>query len=314
MIGGCREKRGASAAASDQTMSAASPITIASDRLTVEIAHPGTVYDRSRFDWSGLITQITLDGTHTFCVPESRDPQRGTGGIGLCNEFNTHSPIGFDGIAPGERFPKLGIGLLTRPDEIPYRFARRYEIDPFPSTIDATADAARYEVHPLPCRGYAARLIKTITVRGAGLTIDYALSNEGRKPLAINEYNHNFVAVDHHGPSADYRLRVGAASLDPTAELMALTGPGEYTWPIAPARPYFMRFGESPAEVAPRWELQHLPTGCWMAEFGDFVSPRLKLWGDPGVISPEVFIHLDIQPGETGRWQRRYAFDRKHAR
>ena len=103
-------------------------ILIASDRLQVEIAEPQTIYCSSRFDWTGFITQVTLDKERTFCVPEAIDGT-GTGGHGLCNEFGITRPIGFDDAAPGETFPKIGVGLLRRPDAEAYSFGRDYEIE-----------------------------------------------------------------------------------------------------------------------------------------------------------------------------------------
>ena len=38
------------------------PIVLTGDRLKVEIARPGEFYNGTRFDWSGHITQVTLDG------------------------------------------------------------------------------------------------------------------------------------------------------------------------------------------------------------------------------------------------------------
>ena len=52
----------------------ADPIRLHSDRLTVEIASPGTLYQGTRFDWTAFITQVTLDNQHTLCVPESYEP------------------------------------------------------------------------------------------------------------------------------------------------------------------------------------------------------------------------------------------------
>ena len=37
------------------------PIFLQNERLTVEIAQPGEHYDGTRFDWSGFITQVTLE-------------------------------------------------------------------------------------------------------------------------------------------------------------------------------------------------------------------------------------------------------------
>ena len=55
-------------------------LKLANHRLQVEIAEPGEVYHGSRFDWTGFITQVTLDGEHTYCVPESLVPGQGSDG------------------------------------------------------------------------------------------------------------------------------------------------------------------------------------------------------------------------------------------
>ena len=115
-------------------------MVLAGDRLCVEIAPPGSeYYNGSRFDWTGFVVQVTLDNTHTFCGPESRDGS-GTGGIGLCNEFGIFRPIGFDDARPGDQFPKLGVGLLTQPDGSPYRFYRDYAIEPFDIRVTSGCD------------------------------------------------------------------------------------------------------------------------------------------------------------------------------
>ena len=63
--------------------------TIASDRLAVEIAEPGSsLYHGTRFDHTGFIGSVVLDGKHSFTVPEQYDASRWTSnGRGLCNEF-----------------------------------------------------------------------------------------------------------------------------------------------------------------------------------------------------------------------------------
>jgi hypothetical protein len=88
----------------------------------VEIAHPGE-YAGSRFDWTAFIRQVTLkQGLHTFCTAESLVSGKGTGGIGLCNEFGNDLPVGYDEAPSGSKYPKIGVGLLTRRDSGRYDF------------------------------------------------------------------------------------------------------------------------------------------------------------------------------------------------
>ena len=297
-----------------------SPIVLRSDCLVVEIAQSGTVYSGTRFDWTNFITQVTLDKTHTFCVPESLTPGQGSGGIGLCNEFGIEEPIGYDDARPGESFPKLGIGLLARPDDAPYNFFRPYEIvAPFPIHVTAHTTQATFTIEPLECRGYAVRLTKTVTVEGAGLTVAYALENVGEKPVVTTEYIHNFMRIDEHAIGPDYRLRMPytiefAAQEGPFAERLAqmmaildVQG-GDLRCKVTPEHPFYCRpLGFAKTDAA-QWELIHEPTGVGLREYDDFAPARVAVWGTMHVISAEVFVPVNVQPGATQRWTRRYEF------
>lgn len=99
--------------------------------LSVDIADIGEDYKGTRFDWTGFITQVTLEkGNHTFCVPESLKEGEGTGGSGLCNEFGISRAIGYDEAPIGGWFPKPGIGLLQKLDSQSYSFISEYPLTP----------------------------------------------------------------------------------------------------------------------------------------------------------------------------------------
>jgi hypothetical protein len=323
-------------------MSSLPPIHLYSDRLAVEIAQPGSAYAGTRFDWTAFITQVTLDGKHTFCVPESLEPGQGTGGIGLCNEFGIDMPIGYDDARAGDRFPKLGIGLLVRPDEAPYRFMRPYEIsERFPVHVEASPDEAHFVVEPVECRGYAARLEKTVTVQGAQLEISYRLESVGSRTLHTVEYCHNFIGIDGHSIGPDYHLRVPyPIQFEPVPPVMlrqALPGVlakiapewllrqivrglirrrgsilvvegNELSLNAVPERPFYQRLLGYAQTNQAQWELVHMPSGMAVREFDDFIPVRVAMWGTTHVISTEVFIEIDLQPGEIQTWSRRYEF------
>lgn len=308
------------------------PIVLKSERLAVEIAHPGSM-SGTRFDWSAFITQVTLDDAHTYCVTGVPEPGQGSGGTGLCNEFDIEEPIGYDEAEVGECFPKLGIGLLVKPDESAYtqhgprqprqtgyRFAHPYEIAAkFPIHVETTASQATFTVEPVACRGYAARVVKTVSVQGAELTIAYELQNVGENPIVTTEYVHNFIGIDGNAMGPDYRLRLPYAiafppvppEFAPFAErLMAVLDiqGGDVRCKATPEHPFYCRpLGFSKTDAA-QWELVHEPSGVGLREFDDFAPTRVAIWGREHVISAEVFVVVDVQPGETQRWTRRYEF------
>lgn len=320
-----------------------SSIALRSSRLVVEIAKPGAVYQGTRFDWTAFITQVTLDDQHTFCVPEDPDPTKGTGGAGLCNEFGIEKAIGYDEIAPGESFPKLGVGLLRRPDERAYNFFRPHEIvERFPMKAEIQADAVCFTVEPLDCRGYAARLTKTVSVRDNLLELCYQLENTGAKALATHEYCHNFMGIDNQPLGPGYRLSFpypiqlqnndAAIRSSMPEEIRKLPEDvlarvieehkqksrlifdiqnDKFSLNAAPDKPFYCRLEGFFPTQKPQWELTYRPGEITMREYDDFAPSRVAIWGTTHVISAEVFLDFHIEPGQSQTWTRRYEFDVK---
>jgi hypothetical protein len=317
------------------------PIHLQSGRLAVEIASPGAFYRRARFDWSGFITQVTLDGLHTFCAPEDPNPRAGSGGIGLCSEFGNEKIPGYASARPGETFPKPGVGLLVRPDRGDYNFFHEYEVaSSFPVQVDYAVDWARFTVEPLECRGIAFREVKTVQVAGNSLELTVRLENTGSQPIHTHEYCHNFLGIDRRLVGPDYCLRFAAPvvfeNLRPVLRRMlprllrrikpgfvldlllrrmmaqeALVVDGrKVTWNATPARPFFNRLAGFSRTPDPQWSLTYRRGGLTASETDDFHPSRVVLWGTRHVVSAEVYVDVDLESGQAQTWTRRYQFDR----
>ncbi len=292
-----------------------SNLLLHSNRLAVEIAGPGTAYRGTRFDWSGFVTQVTLDGSHTFCVPESYQPGQGTGGIGLCNEYTGDEAIGYAEAGPGDPFTKLGIGLLKRPDAGPYNVFKPLEImQLFPVTIDSAPDQARFGVAPVGCRGYAAREEKILSVQENQLTITTTLENTGVKPIHIQEFVHNFIGIDRHLIGPDYRLSFPypltidpATRYMPEPEVIKVDG-HSFTFAGTPQQPFYCRPQGAVQTGQPQWELTYAAGKIGMREFDDFAPHHVAVWGVSHVISAEIFVPITLAPGEKQSWSRRFEF------
>ncbi|SES89552.1 hypothetical protein [Paenibacillus sp. NFR01] len=284
--------------------------------LTVELADVGS-YSGTRFDWTGFITQVTLAaGTakHTFCVPESLQPGQGTGGIGLCGEYGISRAIGYEEAEVGEWFPKLGVGLLQKQNAEPYLFHHEFPLIPFEKHVQAAEGRITYTVEPLDCRGYSMRLNKTVSLHGDILEIAYELENTGTKPIDTEEYIHNFVGINGAKVGAGYELswsgtpRVDEPESEYTVGLLDISG-GIVRWNREPDRPFYGKpAGWEQAEAEWYWELRHLPSGAGVRESGDFRAARIALWGERHVISPEVFVNINVLPRHSKHWRRFYRF------
>ncbi|WP_010243172.1 hypothetical protein [Acetivibrio cellulolyticus] len=283
-------------------------LKITGKRLEVEIAYPGTFYSGSRFDWTGFITKVTLDGKHSFCAPESPIPGEGSGGFGFCNEFGIHTPIGYDEAIPGEKFHKLGTGLLTRPDESNYFFFDKYEVAPFPVTIESASDHVIFELESLECKGYAVRMIKEVSVDQNKMIIKYNLKNVGSKPIQTEEYCHNFISIDNNPTGPDYVLRFPySAEAEETPDVLDVSG-NEIRWNKQPNNDFYIVPGGLKPVENHFWELLHEPSGVGVREISTFPIQKVAVWGKGHVISPEVFININIEPGKTQSWERVYEF------
>ncbi|MDP5275151.1 hypothetical protein [Chengkuizengella axinellae] len=277
------------------------------DKLKVNIAKPGAFQKGSRFDWTGYITQVTLNDKHTFCVPETYEPERGTEGQGLCNEFGIFTPIGYEEASVGEQFPKLGIGNLTRTDEEEYQFHSPYPIFPFEIEVTQEENKIQFKVSPDNCRGYATEIEKTIIIQDQSLTIDYRLQNVGVKTIKTEEYVHNFVAINEHPISSDYKLRLPYTPIIESLPDIMTINHRELSWKNTPNEPFYCR-PEGYSDSSHIWELTHEPSGVGMREINIFPPAMFAIWGTRHVVSPEIFIDIDVKPGETQTWSRTFEF------
>lgn len=285
-------------------------IILENQRLKVEIGYPGSIYSGSRFDWTGFVTQVTLDNRHTFCTVESMKPGEGCGGIGLCNEFGILHPIGFEEAQVGEKFPKIGVGLLEKQDGEEYCFYKPYEIQPYVFEVTTSENEVRFAVLPHDCRGDAVELYKIIRLRGHMMEVEYFLKNVGSKEIRTNEYNHNFVALNERAVGPKYELKL-PHEIEPeeVPDVLEIEGK-RITWNRTPDYDFYIRVPGFETGGGFSWELTNSDAGIGMREYSDFPIQQFALWGRAHVVSPEVFREIVLLPGESMRWKRTYEFFR----
>lgn len=282
--------------------------TLESNRLKIRVAKPGFIYQRTRFDWTGLVTDVLLDNTHSFCSVESPNPLVGAGGIGLVSEFGIHEPIGYDTAAIGDTFPKLGVGLLERPDDADYFFMRPYPLTPFPTTVTPVENGLRFEQAPIACRGYAARLTKTLTLADNAVTVSFLLENVGEKPLETTEYNHNFLQLNGQPTGSGYRFTTAVPLRFHRNDNSLWSSDGTLTWEDG-VQGFHAHGREIPDMAGFSWTLRQQLHGIAVTESVDFRPLRVACWGMAHVISPEVFHQIRLAPGESDAWTRRWIFE-----
>jgi len=283
-------------------------LRISSGLLDVDIARPENLFSMARFDHTGFITQVTFDSVHTFCTAEAFRENEGTGGIGLCNEFGLFDPIGYDTAALGEYFPKVGAGLLRKPDINKYSHFYKYDVLPFTIETEYNKNKVTFTVQPMDCRGYAVRQEKIITVTGNILKIEYYLDNVGELPVLTTEYCHNFISFDYRNLGPEYHLRLYFDIENEVFTHNLKRNGNVLSWHKEPNEQFYCRFENIAFAEGVQWELFNEVSQTGVVESSGFRPSMAALWGDRHVVSPEVFVKICINPSKSQSWYRQFEF------
>lgn len=278
------------------------------ERLSIGMFLGGNYYKKSRFDWMGMITEVTLDGKDRFCTKESLIEGKGTEGRGLYNEFGIEEPVGYEEAVVGEYFPKIGIGLLKKEDNNPYDFFRDYLIDKFESEVDVKKDCITFTCNPKEVNGYSIKYVKKISIKNDELIIEYSLKNLGTKVIETTEYCHNFISINDNPIGSDYTIKFSyPVKIDNKPKVFNINK-NEITINQDVKDVFYCRLKEFSTDKEQYFELIHKPSGVGFRESSYFNIERVAIWGMPHVISPEIFNKIKINPGEIQEWKRVYRF------
>ena len=126
-----------------------------------------------------------------------------------------------------------------------------------PFDIDMTSDdvSLTYTIHPRNVKGYAAKLVKKISIQDTALTIDYELCNEGSQRIDTEEYIHNFIGINEElvGPAYKLKLpvpvRFTEVESDYTSDLLSVQD-CEIGWNARPSKPFTEEYKALTARVS----------------------------------------------------------------
>ncbi len=286
--------------------------------LRVEMCTPGEhPSDGSRFDRAGFITEVVLKNEMHFCASENRNNNHPTThGRGLCCEFRYN---GWADAKVGERYPKIGVGLILKEDEESYAFYKKYDIHPYPVEWTETENAVEFRTGALPCCGVAVTQYKKISIEGNTLTIDCELTNVGEKPLETGEYCHNFINIDGYAIGPEYRLdlpcmkdfgheavinRYTQAPSNLIADGKGFTFSG-YDGKIIITS---VSTDGMSSEMPFRWSLSNkaAKAGIYAEDF--YTPSSVTFWITDHLFSPEFIQTISLAPGETAKWTRKMTF------
>ena len=288
--------------------------TLSSDRLRVVVSAPGESPNTTvRFDRTGFIEEVALDGVHRFCASEPHNLSHiSSGGRGICNEFKAYGDVE----APvGGRFVKPGVGIMHKEHDGPYMFMHKYKYEPFQIYTEQTANSLLFTTMPEPLNGFALLHEKRIEVYGNKLTVSSVLENVGEKAYIGNEYCHNFLTVNSMSLGPDYLLTFpagkdrGDEALD--GELRA-AGRG-FTFTGLPVKARMFSMGADDFETdrggALEWTFINSTEGAQVRVCEYIDLERVTLWAADHMFSAECFHKISLAPGQSCEWSRSWEFD-----
>jgi hypothetical protein len=271
-------------------------------------------YRGARFDWSGVIYDLTYNNHHYFGKWfDHYEPTLHDAIMGPVDSFN---PIGYDEAKPGESFLRVGVGILEKPVEANYAFSTPYKILNSGSWKVRRKSSAITFVHELKTEKYQYVYTKNVTLTKGKpeLVLEHTLKNNGTTTLETEVYNHNFFVMDQQPTGPDFIVKF---PFTPQGESKGKTEKGTvdgkniiYTdvlskgefFAVAPLTGY----GTSSSDYDLR--IENMKTGAGVRIIGDKPIVKFIYWSAAATLCPEPYIKIKVDPGEEMTWNIRYEF------
>lgn len=270
-------------------------------------------YRASRFDWSGVIPELSFKG-HSYFGQwfEKYDPSIHDAIMGPVDAF---APLDFDSKKPGDSFVKIGVGILAKPNESPYSFSRSYTIlDHGQWEIQKGDDQVEF-IHKLNDKEYSYEYNKTVQlIEGEPrMVIKHTLKNLGRKTMETEVYNHNFFVIDKQpiGPDFEVKFPFTLSTDDPINKDLAIISGNNIAFVNELKEKQYVfyglkGFGDSYKDYDIRIENHKTKAGVRITS--DRPLSKLAFWSSNKTLSPEPYTHIKIDPGEIFHWDIIYEF------
>jgi hypothetical protein len=271
-------------------------------------------YRAARFDWSGIVACVSLNG-HTFFGEwfNRYDPLTNDAVTGPAEEFR--EPIGYEDAKPGDPFVKIGAGVLKRVDDQPYTIGGAFPIlDHGKWTVKVHKDSITFRQQLHSTIGYAYLYEKTLSLdkKTNGLQLTHSLKNIGTKPLNTTVYDHDFFMLDNNptGPGMQVHFPFVPAPAKPFPDSVKIDDT-TIKW-VAQMQPRHAPSSEMTgfSDKASDFDFTFEDTehGLGVEETSDSPMVKLFFWSTPKTVCPEGFIGIHAMPGETQKWIIHYRF------
>ena len=271
-------------------------------------------YRGTRFDWSGIVASLEYKG-HNFYGQwfDKYNPETHDAVMGPVDEFG---PVGYDDAKEGGTFLKIGVGILTKPDEKAYNSFQLYPItNPGKWKIKKYRNGIRFIQNVKdPVYSYLYEKTVHLTEGKPEMVISYSLKNRGRNTIETTSYNHNFPVIDkqHSGPgyviSFPFKLSGTGQGFGEVVRIQ--DNKLIYLRNQTPAdRVYcvdLQGFGKESKDYD--ITIENTNVGAGIRIQCDQPLYRLVYWSSPTTVCPEPYIRIVVKPGEELTWKIRFEY------
>jgi hypothetical protein len=278
-------------------------------------------YRSTRFDWSGVVPCLTYKGHTYFGIWfKHYDPLINDAIAGPVEEFRSSdgfSSIHYNEAKPGELFIKPGVGVLRRVNDSPYNFGFRYPIvDLGKWKVRVKKDQVTFTQTLQSPLGFAYVYEKTLKLdkHQPVLTLEHHLKNTGTNPIDTQVYDHDFFMLDGvpTGPGMAAHFAFEPQAKEPWEPRAKIDGKDIVYLQELGAGPgqavagFLTGYSASPSDYD--FTVENRNTGVGVEQTSDSPIAQFNFWSIHTTICPEAYIHVNVQPGETGNWNIHYRF------
>ena len=271
-------------------------------------------YQGTRFDWSGNMPSLKFADHEYFGQWfTTYEPKIHDVIMGPVEEFTSPD---YEETKPGENFLKIGVGVLTRPDDKPYSFDRYYTIaDPGKWDVKTRADQVLFS-HEVNSKKFSYKYEKSVQLvkDKPELVLVHTLKNTGTRPIETSAYDHNFFVIDNQPVGPGYSITVP----------FSIKGTGQGIGELAEIRGnqiLFLRtvnngenvfcsplegFGSSPKDYD--FRIENRIAGAGVRITCDQPILKLNFWCCYTTLCPEPYIKIKVEPGKEFSWKIHYEF------
>jgi hypothetical protein len=226
------------------------------------------------------------------------------------------TPLDYPETKPGESFMKIGVGMLTKPDDKPYTFSRLYQIsNSGKRKVKKQSDQVKF-THELNDKNYSYIYEKTVRlIKGKPqMVLIHTLKNTGNRTIETSVYDHNFFVIDKQpvGPGIEISFPFKLAGEGRGFGDLAKTDGNKiiflknlksnesvYTAGLT-------GFSASSQDYDIR--IENRVTGAGVRITCDKPFLKLVFWSCSTTACPEPYISIKAEPGEEFSWTIKYEF------